>query len=64
MERNRYCWAEVCPDRIHMLLKYSASLVMGYLKGKSRLSIYEWRGNAKFRHRNREYWCKGYYVEI
>ena len=59
--------AEVCPDHIHMLLeippKYSVSSVMGYLKGKSSLSIYERWGNAKFRYRNREFWCRGYYVD-
>lgn len=36
---------------------------MGYLKGKSSLAIYERWGNAKFRYRNREFWCKGYYVD-
>ena len=59
--------AEVCPDHIHMLLeippKYSVSSVMGYLKGKSSLLIYERWGNAKFRYRNREFWCRGYYVD-
>lgn len=37
--------AEVCPDHIHMLLeippKYSVSSIMGNLKGKSSLQIYE-----------------------
>lgn len=37
--------AEVCPDHIHMLIeipsKFSISSVMGYLKGKSSLAIYE-----------------------
>lgn len=59
--------AEVCPDHIHMLLeippKYSVSSIMGYLKRKSSLSIYERWENAKFRYRNREFWCKGYYVD-
>ena len=36
---------------------------MGYLKGKSGLTIYERWKNAKFRYRNREFWCKGYYVD-
>ena len=43
--------------------KYSVSSVMGYLKGKSSLQIYEKWGNAKFRYRNREFWCRGYYVD-
>ena len=59
--------AEVCLDHIHMLIeippKFSVSSVMGYLKGKSSLAIYERWGNAKFRYRNREFWCRGYYVD-
>ena len=51
--------AEVCTDHVHMLLeippKFSVSSIMGYLKGKSSLSIYERWGNAKFRYRNREF---------
>ena len=37
--------AEVCPDHVHMLIrippKYSVSEVMGYLKWKSSLMIFE-----------------------
>lgn len=59
--------AEVCPDHIHMLLeippKMSVSGFMGYLKGKSSLMIYQKWGNMKFKYRNREFWCKGYYVD-
>ena len=68
MERLSILEAEVYPDPIHMLpeipLKYSASLIKGCLKGKNCLSIYKRRGNAKFWYRNREFWCKGYYVDI
>ena len=59
--------AEVCPDHIHMLLeippKISVSGFMGFLKGKSSLMIYEKWGNMKFKYRNREFWCRGYYVD-
>mgnify|MGYP000524429263 FL=1 len=59
--------AEVCPDHIHMLLmippKFSVSSVMGYLKGKSSLMIYDQWGNIKYKYRNREFWCRGYYVD-
>ena len=45
---------EVSPDHIHMLVsippKMSILGFMGYLKGKSA-------------YRNREFWCKGYYVD-
>ena len=43
--------------------KMSVSAFVGYLKGKSSLMIYEQWGNLKFKYRNREFWCKGYYVD-
>ena len=43
--------------------KYSVSSVMGYLKGKSSLMIFQKWGNVKFAYRNREFWCKGFYVD-
>ena len=59
--------AEACPDHIHMLVsippKYSVSQFMGYLKGKSSLMIYEQFPNLKYKYRNREFWCRGYYVD-
>ncbi len=59
--------AEVCPDHVHMLMeippKMSVSSFMGFLKGKSSLMIYEKYGNMKFKYRNREFWCRGYYVD-
>lgn len=36
---------------------------MGYLKGRSSLMIFQKFGNIKFAYRNREFWCKGYYVD-
>ena len=59
--------AEICPDHVHMLLeippKLSVSGVVGYLKGKSSLMIYQKRGNMKFKYRNRQFWCRGFYVD-
>ena len=59
--------AEVCPDHVHMLLeippKFSISSFMGYLKGKTSMMIYEKYGNMKFKYRNRNFWCRGYYVD-
>ena len=58
---------EICPDHIHILVsippKISGSGFMGYLKGKSSLIIFQKYGNMKFAYRNREFWCKGYYVD-
>ena len=59
--------AEVCPDHVHMLVeippKYSVSSFMGYLKGKSSTMLYEQFGEPKYKYRNREFWCRGYYVD-
>ena len=59
--------AEVCPDHIHMLVeippKIAVSSFMGYLKGKSSTMMYEQFGELKYKYRNREFWCKGYYVD-
>ena len=58
---------EVCPDHVHMMVsippKMSVSVFMGYLKGKSATIIFQKWGNMKFAYRNREFWCKGYYVD-
>ncbi len=59
--------AEVCPDHVHMLLeippKISVSSFVGFLKGKSSLLLYERFPELKFKYRNREFWCRGYYVD-
>ena len=36
---------------------------MGYLKGKSSILIYQKYANLKFKYRNREFCCRGYYVD-
>ena len=59
--------AECCPDHIHMLVeippKYSVSEVVGYLKGKSSLMIFDGHAQMKYRYGNRHFWCRGYYVD-
>lgn len=59
--------AEICPDHVHMLVaippKLSVSSFMGYLKRKSSLEIYDSILEIKFKYRNREFWCRGYYVD-
>ena len=58
--------AEACKDHIHMLVsippKYSVAQIMGYLKGKSSLMIFEKYANLKYKYGNRHFWCRGYYV--
>ena len=59
--------AELCPDHIHMLVKippkYSVASIMGYLKGKSSLMIFDRHANLKYKYGNRNFWCRGYYVD-
>ena len=59
--------AEACPDHIHMLVtippKYSVAQIVGYLKGKSSLMIFEKYANMKYKYGNRHFWCRGYYID-
>ena len=59
--------AECCPGHIHMLVrippKYSVSYIVGYLKGKSSLMIFDRHANLKYKYGNRHFWCRGYYVD-
>ena len=59
--------AECCTDHIHMLVrippKYSISEIMGYIKGKSSLIIFDRHANLKYKYGNRHFWCRGYYVD-
>ena len=43
--------------------KMSVSGFMEYLKGKSSLMLYGRFGDLKFKYRNREFGCRGYYVD-
>ena len=59
--------AEACPDHIHMLIsippKYSVAQIMGYLKGKSSLMIFDRHANLKYKYGNRHFWARKYYVD-
>lgn len=54
------------PDHVHRLFsippKYSISSVIGYLKGKSAVMIFERHTNLKYRYGIRHFWRDGYYV--
>ena len=58
---------QLMPDHVHMLVKIppkvSVSSFVGYLKGRSSLMIYEKYPELKYKYRNREFWCRGYYVD-
>ena len=59
--------AELCKDHVHILVeipaKYSVSEITGYLKGKSSLMIFDRQANLKYKYGNRNFWCRGYYVD-
>ena len=59
--------AQACPDHIHMLIsippKYSVSQIMGYLKGKNSLMIFDRHANLKYKYGNRYFWVRGYFVD-
>lgn len=58
---------ECCVDHVHLLVrippKYSVSEILGYLKGKSSLMIFEKHANLKYKYGNRHFWCRSYYVD-
>ena len=59
--------AELCRDHIYMQVrippKYSVSEIMGYLKGKSSLIIFDRHANLKYKYGSRHFCCRGYYVD-
>ena len=67
VERGKNHRGEACPNHIHLFVeippKISVSHFMGYLKGKSSTMLYEQFGELKYKYRNREFWCRGYYVD-
>lgn len=58
---------EACPDHIHMLLeippKYSAAEIMGYLKSKSTLMVFNRHANLKYKYGNRHFQARGYFLD-
>ncbi len=49
------------PDHVHLPVsippKYSVSQIMGYLKGKSSMMIFERHANLKYKFGNRNFWA-------
>ena len=66
MQGNQIIEGHLMPDHVHMLVaippKYSVASVMGYLKGKSSLMIFDRHANLKRKFGNRKFWAEGYYV--
>ena len=59
--------AELYPDHVHMLIsippKMSVSGAIGYIKGKSTLLIFDRHADMKYKYGQRQFWCRGYYVD-
>ena len=59
--------AEACPDHIHMLVSIppymSIAQFVGTIKSKSALMIFDRHANLKYKYGNRNFWCRGYYVD-
>lgn len=59
--------AEACADHIHMLISIppylSIAQVVGTLKSKSALMIFDRHANLKYKYGSRNFWCRGYYVD-
>jgi putative transposase len=55
-----------CIDHIHICLsippKYSVSTVVGYLKGKSAMIVFENYSSLRKNFRGHSFWARGYYV--
>ncbi len=58
--------ASACRDHIHICLeiapKYSVSEIVGYLKGKSAIMIFEKFSKLRQNFKGNSFWARGYYV--
>ncbi len=58
---------EACSDHIHMLLeippKYAVADIMGYLKSRSTLMIFDRHANLKYKYGSRHFWAKRYFCD-
>ena len=57
---------KACIDHIHICLailpKYSVSTIVGYLKGKSAMIVFESYSRLKQNFRGHQFWTRGFYV--
>ena len=55
-----------CADHIHLCLsippKYAVSAIVGYLKGKSTMIVFEKYSHLRRNFRGHQFWARGYYV--
>jgi putative transposase len=69
LARQRECEIEqghLCPDHVHMLIsippKYSVAQVVGFIKGKSAISIARTYVGRRQNFSGQNFWARGYYV--
>ena len=53
---------EVCPDYVHMSAKIPLQRIISYFMKKAYRMIEQFH-ELKCKYTNREFWCKGYYVD-
>ena len=57
---------QICEDHVHACLsippKYAVSAIVGYLKGKSTMLIFEKYSEMRKNFRGHKFWARGYYV--
>ena len=57
---------KACIDHVHMCLaippKYSVATIVGYLKGKSAMIVFEKYSRLRKNFRGHSFWARGYYV--
>jgi putative transposase len=57
---------KACVDHIHMCVsippKYSVSSIVGYIKGKSAMIVFEKYSRLKKNFKGHNFWARGYYV--
>lgn len=64
--RRKIIYKQIRADIGHILselCKRKGVEIMGYLKGKSSLMIFDRHANLKYKYGNRHFWCRGYYVD-
>ena len=58
---------ETCPDHMHLLVSIppymSIAQFVGTLESKSALMIFDRHANLKYKYGNRNFWCRGYFVD-
>lgn len=69
LAEQKECWIEeghLMPDHVHMMIaippKYSVSQVVGYIKGKSAISLARVYGEKKRNFVGQHFWARGYFV--